>query len=174
MPAQARLESHDLTPDVAYALDTLVRVVERQSREFRASILLLSDDGTRLLDAAAPSLPDAYRRSLHGTPIGPSAGSCGTAAYTNERVIVSDIDSDPRWADYKHLALPHGLLACWSQPVRSASGEVLGTFAMYYRDRREPTVEDLQIIAAAAARAGTMIDKARAGARRRELVADLG
>lgn len=168
-----RLESHDLTPDVAYALETLVRVVERQSGEFRASILLLSDDGRRMLDAAGPSLPAEYRAAIHGLDIGPRCGSCGTAAYRNERVVVADIAEDPLWDDYRQLALSHGLRACWSQPIHSADGAVIGTFAMYYAETREPTIEDLYIIDAAAKRAGAMIDKARAGAGRVELVADL-
>jgi len=168
-----KFASHDLTPDVAFALETLVHVVERQSGEFRASILLLSDDGRHLLDAAGPSLPDEYRRAIDGLEIGPDRGSCGTAAFTNERVIIADIARDPRWDDYRHLALPHGLASCWSHPIRSASAEVLGTFAMYYDEPREPTLEELHIINAAAARAGLMIDKAREGAGRTELVADL-
>ncbi len=171
--AGSRNDAPDLTPDVAFALETLVRVVERQSGEFRASILLLSEDGKRLLDAAAPSLPVEYRQAIHGLEIGPCRGSCGTAAHTGERVVVSDIATDPLWAEFRHLAEPHGLAACWSQPIRSASGQVLGTFAMYYDQPREPTLDELHIINAAAERAGVMIDKAREGAGRRELVADL-
>ena len=166
--------AHDLTPDVAYALETLVRVVERQSGEFRASILLLSDDGQHLLDAAGPSLPAAYRKAINGLAIGKEAGSCGTAAFRNERVVVRDIATDPLWENYRHLALPHGMASCWSQPIRSASGEVLGTFAMYYDEPREPTIDDLYIITAAADRAGVMIDKAREGANREQLVAEAG
>lgn len=166
-------ESHDLTPDVAFALDTLVRVVERQSGEFRASILLLSDDGRCVLDAAGPSLPDEYRRAINGLAIGPAAGSCGTAAFRNERVIVSDIAHDPLWDSYRDLALPHGLAACWSQPIRTSSGAVIGTFAMYYDRPREPTIEDLHIINAAALRAGAIIEKARSGAARGELIAGI-
>ena len=87
--ASSSYASHDLTPDVAYALETLVRVVERQSGEFRASILLLSDDGEHLLDAAGPSLPDEYRRAINGQRIGPAAGSCGTAAGDSSSVAAA-------------------------------------------------------------------------------------
>ena len=166
-------QSHDLTPDVAFALETLVSVVERKSGEFKASILLLSDDGRHLLDAAAPSLPRAYRDAIHGLAIGPSVGSCGTAAYTNQRVIVSDIRKDPRWEAFRELAAAHDLAACWSQPIRGANGRVLGTFAMYYPEPRDPNIEELHIIDAAAARAATIIEHARTGATRTELVAGL-
>ena len=171
------LESHDLTPDLSFALEALVRVVERQSRaegrDFRASVLLLSDDGRRLLDAAGPSLPAEYRRSIHGLTIGASAGSCGTAAHLGERVVVADIAHDPLWSDFSHLALPHGLAACWSEPIRASTGEVLGTFAMYYQEPRSPTAAELEIIETAAARAAAMLEQARAGADPRELVATL-
>ena len=74
-------------------------------------------------------------------------GSCGTAAFRNERVIVSDIRSDPLWEEYRELAAGHGLVACWSQPIRSSEGEVLGTFAMYYEEPRAPTKEELGMTA---------------------------
>ncbi|HEX6587759.1 MAG TPA: GAF domain-containing protein [Longimicrobiales bacterium] len=165
--------SHDLSADVVFALDTLVRMVERASTDLRASVLLLSDDG-RLLDGAAPNLPDAYRQAINGLPIGPEEGSCGTAAYSNQRVVVTDIATDPRWRKYKDLALGHGLAACWSQPIRDMTGRVLGTFALYYGTPREPTAVELDFIEAAAARAGVILQRARAGAGRAELVAAAG
>ena len=168
-----RPRSSLLNEDVVFALDTLVRVVERQSREFTASVLLLSDDGRHLVDGAAPGLPEEYRQAIDGLEIGATAGSCGTASHRNERVIVSDIGTDPLWAEYRELAAAHGLAACWSQPIRSRDGAVLGTFAMYYREPRAPTPEELEIIDAAARRAGRLLDRARAGARRAELVQDL-
>lgn len=171
MNARASFESHALTPDVVFALDTLVRMVERKSGDFRASVLLLSDDGRRVLDAAAPSLPQAFREAINGLEIGPEEGSCGTAAYRNERVIASDISTDFRWRKYKHLALPHGLAAAWSQPIRDEAGKVLGTFALYYGAPHDPTRADLDIIEAAAARAGVILQQARGGANRKALVA---
>ena len=170
MRERGSFQSHDLTPDVVFALDTLVRMVERQSGDFRASVLLVSDDGRRVLDAAAPSLPEAYRRATNGLEIGPEEGSCGTAAYRNERVIASDIANDFRWRKYRELALGHGLAAAWSEPIRDAEGHVLGTFALYYAEPREPTAADLQIIEAAAARAGVILKRARGGANRTELI----
>lgn len=174
MDDHGSLRSDNLTPDVTFALDTLVRMVERQSGEFRASVLLVSDDGCRVLDAAAPSLPTAYREAINGLEIGPQEGSCGTAAYRNQRVVVSDIATDPLWQKYRDLAAAHALAACWSEPIRDADGQVLGTFAMYYDHPREPTVKELQIISAAAARAGIILDRARQGANRGELVVGLG
>jgi two-component system, sensor histidine kinase len=167
-----RRSSH-LTDDVVYALDALIRVVERHSGEFVASVLLLSDDGGHVLDAAAPGLPAFYRDAIHGVAIGPGVGSCGTAAYLNERVVVSDIASDPLWTDFRDVAAEADLAACWSQPIRDSAGEVLGTFALYYRSPRSPSGEELAIIEAAARRAGILLERAGAGARREELVPDL-
>lgn len=121
----------------------------------------------------APNLPLEYRRAVNGLEIGPAAGSCGTAAWRRERVVVSDIATDPLWAPYRDLALPFGLAACWSEPIRSSTGEMLGTFAMYYDEPKAPTTSDLLIIEAAASRAAAMLEQARAGADRRELVASL-
>src|SRR5207237_1363680 len=95
---------------------------------------------------AAPSLPKAYIDAIDGSVVGPSAGSCGTAAYLAEPVIVSDIANDPLWTNYRNVALPHGLRACWSSPILSSEGKVLGTFAIYYREPRSPTPQQLEII----------------------------
>jgi GAF domain-containing protein len=161
-----------LPPDIRFALDTLARVVERYA-EFRASVLLLSADGRRLLDCAGPRLPVEYRNAIHGAEIGEGVGSCGTAAYRRERVIVIDIATDPLWENYRELALSHGLRACWSEPIQSSAGDVLGTFALYYDEPRAPTRADLDIIEAAARRAGVMLERARAGVGREDLVSDL-
>lgn len=162
-----------LTSDIRFALDALTRVVERHSSEIRASVLIVSDDGRHVLDCAGPRLPVAYRNAIHNLEIGEGQGSCGTAAFRNERVIVADIARDPLWEGFRHLALPHGLAACWSEPIRGRSGEVLGTFALYYDEPRDPTPADLNIIEAAAARAAVMLEQARAGAAREDLVGDL-
>jgi PAS domain S-box-containing protein len=128
---------------LADILDSLCRLVEAQSSGVLASIALL--DGDRLRHCAAPSLPKAYTDAINGAAIGPSGGSCGTAAYRGEPVIVEDIATDPLWADYRDLALSHSLRACWSVPV-SSQGKVIATFAMYYRKPRRPTQHDRQII----------------------------
>ena len=119
-------------------LDTLLRFLEEDSPEMWCSILLLDEDGMHLRHAAAPSLPPQYWSAIDGSAIGPKAGSCGTAAYRQEPVVVSDIETDPLWEDYRELARPHGLRACWSTPIKNAKGQVLGTFAMYFRRAASP------------------------------------
>jgi PAS domain S-box-containing protein len=118
-------------------LATIVGFIEAICPDCIGSILLLDEDGQHLHHGAAPRLPDEYNAALEGLPIGPAAGSCGTAAYTRQPVVVTDIATDPLWAPYKHLALPHGLRACWSFPI-IADERVLGTFAMYYPTVRAP------------------------------------
>ena len=125
-------------------LDGLCHLAEEQASGVLASILLL--DENRLRHGGAPSLPTAYTDAIDGASIGPSAGSCGTAAYRREQVIVEDIATDPLWADYRDLALPHGLRACWSTPVFSSQGNVIATFAMYYREPRSPSGPDREVI----------------------------
>jgi two-component system, sensor histidine kinase len=162
-----------LTPDVAQALEALVRLVERHSGRFRATVLMLSEDGTKLLDAAGASMPASYRAAVHGLPVGPSSGSCGTAAHRNERVIVQDIRRDPLWAEFRELAASAGVAACWSQPVRLADGALMGTFALYYDEPKSPTEAELGLIDAAAGRAALILERARAGATGDSLVAGL-
>lgn len=108
------------------------------------SVLLMDEEERHLLHGAAPSLPVEYNQAIHGAPIGPRAGSCGTAAFMGEEVVVSDITIDPLWTDYRELAAKHQLRACWSMPIRSTKGRVLGTFANYYREPRVPTASELQ------------------------------
>lgn len=125
-------------------LMTLVRSVERLKRDTVCSILLLDEAGSRLHDAASPSLPDYYRQGIDGIEIGPNVGSCGAAAYTRETVIVPDILNHPNWAKLRGLVLLTGFRACWSRPVISSAGEVLGTIALYYRQQRAPCEADLE------------------------------
>src|SRR5262245_39498702 len=111
----------------------LLTVEGMSDGEILTSVLLLSPDGKRLKHGAAPSLPQADIDAINGSEIGPSAGSCGTAAYFGRPIYVTDIATDPLWADYRDFALPHGLQSCWSTPIRHADGHVLGTFAIYHR-----------------------------------------
>src|SRR3982074_1399552 len=129
---------------LAEILGSLCRLVEAQAGDVLASILLV--DGDHLRHGGAPSLPKAYTDAINGMMIGASAGSCGTAAYRGEPVIVEDIASDPLWANYRDLALSHSLCACWSTPVFSSQGKVLATFAMYFREPRRPSQRDQEII----------------------------
>jgi PAS domain S-box-containing protein len=130
----------------ALILDCLCRLFEEVATDSLSSILLLDANANTLRHGAAPSLPAGYTQAIDGAVIGPSVGSCGTAAYRAEPVIVSDIATDPLWADFRDLALAHGLRACWSSPILSAEGGVLGTFATYYREPRSPTPQEHNVI----------------------------
>jgi len=118
-------------------MNLVCREVERIAPEVVSSILEVDEQG-RLHPLAAPGLPATLAQAYEGQQIGPIAGSCGTAAWRNEAVLVSDIETDPLWSAYKKLVLPLGLRACWSSPIRGADGEVLGTFAFYFRESRGP------------------------------------
>ena len=110
--------------------------VENIAPQVLCSVLRVEDGKLRTL--AAPSLPDAFNRLVDGVPVGPRTGSCGTAAYSGEPVVARDIATDPNWEGISQLALQHGLAACWSTPVKSSDGRVLGTFALYYRQPHDP------------------------------------
>lgn len=157
---------HDVLRDV-------ILLVEKQaSGKMLASILLVSDDGKRLLDGAAPSLPSVYNAAIHGMAIGPGAGSCGTAAHGGEPVFVTDIATDPLWRNFRDLALPHGLAACWSVPIRSADGSVVGTFANYYREPRSPSPEEVAAINILAQTTGVAVERHRSDLVRAKAEAD--
>ncbi len=144
-------------------LRDLILLVEKPAGgDMLASILVVSEDGTRLLEGAAPNLPRSYNDAIDGIAIGPGVGSCGTAAYTGEPVFVSDIATDPLWADFRDIARENGLAACWSVPIKSGDGEVLGTFANYYREPRTPTERDMVTIATVAQTAAIAIERHRA------------
>lgn len=144
-------------------LSELIRIVENTSSTgVLGSILLLDIDDKTLRHGAAPSLPRAYCEAIDGTEIGACVGSCGTAAYLGAAVYVSDIANDPLWADFKELALEHGLRACWSIPILTRGRQVIGTFAMYHREPREPTVRDLMLVDLVTQTAALVIDRERA------------
>ncbi|EIM02142.1 diguanylate cyclase [Rhodanobacter thiooxydans] len=128
------------------SLERIARLHETMNPGALCSLLLLDDDGRHVLHGAAPSLPDAYNRAMHGQEIGEAHGSCGTAAWHGERVVVADIASHPYWENYREVALAHDLKACWSTPVLGSHNEVLGTFAVYFREPREPREEELRSI----------------------------
>jgi len=129
------------------------------------SVLLLSQDGRHLVHGAAPSLPAVYCKAIDGTAIGENTGSCGTAACTRKTVIVTDIAHDPLWEDYKELALENGLAACWSVPILSTQGQVLGTFALYYSAPRNPQAAEMAALERGAHLASLAIERAQAEAR---------
>ena len=139
-------------------LDRLVKLIEAQAPGMLCSILLLSDDGDHVRHGAAPSLPKDYVAAVNGSPIGPKHGSCGTAMYRGEPVFVTDIFSDPLWEDYRDIAAATGLRACWSTPILSGRGKVLGSFAMYYREPRTPSGDEAGLTDVATRIAGLAIE----------------
>jgi PAS domain S-box-containing protein len=154
-------------PDV---LDRIVRLIEAQREGLLASILLVDHEKKCLRDGAAPTLPAEYTRLLDGLPIGPKNGSCGTAAYLGQPVVVEDISTHPNWEGYAQLALPHGLRACWSTPILASDGTVLATFAVYYLEPRGPKGSEVEWVAAATDLAAVAIgrDKVERSVRRNE------
>src|SRR5256885_1256308 len=143
-------------------LQAIVTLIESAAPGMLCSILLLDREGRRLRHGAAPTLPVAYNAAVDGLEIGPHAGSCGTAVFRRQAVVVRDVQVDPLWERYRALAAPHGLRACWSTPILSAAGRVLGTFAMYYREPREPTTAEQELITTATDLAGIAIERGRA------------
>jgi PAS domain S-box-containing protein len=127
-------------------LDELCRLVDKLSSDSLHSILLFDPNGNCLRRGAGPSFPEAFMAAVDGIEIGPCVGSCGTAAYRKEQVIVSDIETSPLWANYLELARAYGLRAGWSTPILSSDGSVLGTFAIYWREPRSPGPHHQQII----------------------------
>ncbi|HEX4112040.1 MAG TPA: ATP-binding protein [Stellaceae bacterium] len=127
-------------------LTAIARMVEKLAPPALCSVLLLQPDGKHLRHGAGPSLPEQYNQAINGLEIGPSVGSCGTAAYRKEPVIVSDIATDPLWEGPREFALSFGLRACWSMPIISQSGTVLGTIALYYRAPRQPSARDFGLL----------------------------
>ena len=141
---------------------TLVRAIEQLAPDLLGSVLLLDREKNILRHGAAPSLPDFYNEAVDGISIGVGEGSCGTAASTGERVIVADVMTHPYWEKYREVAERACLRACWSEPIVSSAGEVLGTFAMYYRQPRAPRPVDLELIRSAAYLAGIAIEQKQA------------
>jgi signal transduction histidine kinase/CheY-like chemotaxis protein len=153
-------------------LHGIVLSIERHSPGL-CSILLLDSDRATIRHGASPSLPAQFIESVDGTRIGPSVGSCGTAAYLGQRVIVGDVATHPYWRDYKQHVLPFGIRACWSSPIFSQAREVLGTFAVYYTEAREPTSEELSLIDSATHLAAVAIMRQRAEREKKQLEAQV-
>ncbi|WP_287324373.1 EAL domain-containing protein [Mesorhizobium sp.] len=140
-------------------LDCLMRLAESQLTGIFGSVLLLDKDGSHLRHGAAPSLAKAYTSAIEGIAVGPKMGSCGTAAYRREPVIVADIMHDPLWQDHCELAAAHGYRSCWSTPILSHQGAVLGAFAMYSTTVREPTAAETRLIDFTTRIAGIAIER---------------
>ncbi len=140
-------------------LKAIVLGIETEDPRVRGSVLLLDESGTRLFTAAAPSLPQTYIAAIDGLEIGPSVGSCGTAAFTRRRVIVEDIAQHPSWEPYRKLAAETDIGSAWSEPIIAASGKLLGTFAMYRREAHRPSGKELSTLSQAANLAGIAIER---------------
>jgi len=132
--------------ELGTTLCNVARIIERLTPPAICTVHLLDPDGLHLRQGGAPSLPDSFNALIDGAEIGPCAGSCGTAAYRRERVIVEDIATDPLWENHRARALPLGLRACWSQPIIDETGTVLGTFALYYPEVKAPCDADLALV----------------------------
>src|ERR1700720_1896589 len=142
-------------------LTNLVLLMEAQAEGMLCSILVLTADGMRVRHGAAPSLPEAYVKAVNGAPSGPRNGSCGTAMYLKRPVVVTDVMTDPLWTDYRDLAEICGLRACWSTPIFSHQGDVIGSFAMYRQEQRGPNAEEAHLTQIATHIAGIAIDRQR-------------
>jgi len=153
------LEMMATHPSLSQILNKINLMIEQDNPDAKSSILLLDKEGKHLLNASAPSLPKAYNEAVHGVAIGPGVGSCGTAAYLKKLVIAEDISTDPRWANYKDLALAHGLRACWSMPICNSQKEIIGTFALYYSNPRKPEQTEINNLKAAVYLAAIAIER---------------
>jgi diguanylate cyclase (GGDEF)-like protein/PAS domain S-box-containing protein len=147
---------------LAVVLAAIVRSVEQDNPAMLCSILLLDDADERLLCGAGASLPDFYNEAIHGIEVGVGFGPCSAAAFTNERVIVDDIKTHPYWVFFKKLANKAELVACWSQPVSSTTGNVLGTFAIYHRNVNQPTEADIIAMEQTASLVSIAVEKKQA------------
>ncbi len=142
-------------------LELLLRTMEENaSLGVQASIMLLSTDGRSLLAGAGPSLPPAYLEACNGIPVGPQIGSCGTAAWSGEVYAAYDIATDPAWDNPgRQLAMEHGLQSCWSAPIFSTGGQVLGTFALYFHQPTNPSPHKIQLAEIISRTAGIVIER---------------
>ncbi|MES9989790.1 MAG: EAL domain-containing protein [Candidatus Thiodiazotropha endolucinida] len=147
--------------------DQIALMYEGRHPGMRCSMLELEEG--KLLHGGAPSLPKAYCDAVHGLKYGPNVGSCGTSTYTGQRVLVENIETDPKWAKIKHAALPHGMRCCWSEPIKNSSGKVLGAFGMYYNHPALPNDEESEDLKSAARLAGIVMERDQAQKRIREL-----
>ena len=154
-------------------LDTLTHWIERLLPGTLCSILLLDDDGITLRAGSGGSLPAAYNQAIDGVKSGEGVGSCGTAVTRRSLIIVTDISTDPLWANYRDLALSHGLRSCWSMPVFSTERRVLGSFAIYHREPVAPKPHAVALLEAMSALAGVAVERVRAEARIHRLNAEL-
>ncbi|MBL7005205.1 MAG: EAL domain-containing protein, partial [Gammaproteobacteria bacterium] len=147
--------------------DQIALMYEARHPGMRCSMLELGDGV--LLHGGAPSLPQAYCDAVHGLKIGPDVGSCGASTFTGKRVLVENIETDPKWAAIKGVALPHGMRCCWSEPIKNSSGVVLGAFGMYYDYPALPNDLESEDLKSAARLAGIVMERDHTQKRIREM-----
>ncbi|MCW8930448.1 MAG: EAL domain-containing protein [Gammaproteobacteria bacterium] len=152
---------------VAKVYDEIALMYEERHPGLRCSMLELHDG--KLMHGGAPSLPKEYCDAIHGLKNGPGVGSCGTSTYTGKRVLVENIETDPKWDKIKQVALPHGMRCCWSEPIKNSSGKVLGAFGMYYNHPALPDEEESFDLKSAARLAGIVMEREQNLKRIREL-----
>ena len=147
--------------------DEIALMYEERHPGIRCSLLQL--EGNKLVHGGAPNLPKEYSEAINGLENGPNIGSCGTSTFTGKRVLVKDIATDPKWANIKHHALPHGLRSCWSEPIRNSSGQVLGALGMYSSEPSLPSDAQLNDLVSAARLAGIIMEREKNQKRIRDL-----
>ncbi len=165
-----RIAGNDPLPQL---LAFIARAVEKESPGALCSIMLADEEANRLLSAAAPSLPDSYNRAVNRTRIAEGVGSCGTAAFRRKRVVVEDINNHPFWEGFAPVR-EAGLGSCWSEPIVSSAGQLLGTFAIYHHRPAVPGDEEIRLIEQAAAFAAIALERSRNEAERSRLELQLG
>ena len=149
----------EVTPNTTEVFHKYIEGIEKIFPDLKAAILTVEDD--RLWNLASPNLPRVWVNAVNGLRIGPKIGSCGTGAFLKRRVIVTDIKTDPLWEDFKDLALPLGLRACWSQPIFNSKKEVIATFANYYPSVRKPSRKELKLFERLASLVGLILENHR-------------
>src|SRR5277367_2893748 len=142
-------------------LNALTAAIERMAPDCYCTVLLLDEEGKRLLEGSGGGLPPAYMQAVSGLEIGPEVGACGSAAFSNETTIIEDIANDHRFGAAKAFVMSFGLRACWSVPIRDSKQKVLGTFAMYHKQPATPHDRDLRVVEAGAHLAGNAIERLR-------------
>jgi GAF domain-containing protein len=143
-------------------LNDLCSAIDAHTPGASSFVCLMDPDGKQLWPTAGPRIPASLTAAISPFPIGPNRGSCGTAAFTKQRVIISDVSSDPKWPDeIRELALTHGVRAAWSEPLISKDGDVLGTFCLSYGEPRTPNTQDLELIGSAGNVARIAVERKR-------------
>jgi diguanylate cyclase (GGDEF)-like protein/PAS domain S-box-containing protein len=155
------LEMSALGEPLPHILDRLTALLARQAPRVMPSVMLLDHQNQTLHIGSMPDFPQPYRELIDGAKIGPSAGSCGTAAYAKTEIIAADIEHDERWSGYTKVALEHGIRACWATPIIASNGDVVGTFACYYREPTEPSAAERDLLCIIQGVAAVVIERDR-------------